>query len=585
LADDDCNHLDVDFIILEGDATILAIEDDIRADLGKVGVHVNTRALAKDDFNAAMVAGDFNLAFSETWGPPYDPHSYAKSWSSPDEAYYAALVGLEAPNTKAVLDQKIADALLVEGEVERGESWSDILNILHDQATEIPFSGKSIPAVVNSRLSGYTPGHQQFDYPIHNIRVASGSKNITLAPGAQTGLFQGVGRLDPHSYRPNEFFSNNWVYEGLVEYGPDGIILPSLAVTWSVADIADGKQKYTFNLREGVKFHDGADWDCSVAKLNLNHVFAPPLTTSDWHGWYGLPEKLESWTCTSTYVLELTSSDSYYPLLQELSYIRPLRMLSPNMFVGGASSDPLTQNSCPMGWGSATLGDVTVTCAGVTGIAGTGRWQHISTVMDSGGEHATTVEFKNFDSHWDSYGGSDGVDHVKLVYYATKADVKAALNSGELDAIIGDGVLDPEDVKEFKGTAGFTVSMTEPLQNRVVVFNTAKAPTNVLKNRKIMIHAVDKAAIIEKELAGLDEPVDSLFSKKAPYCSVDLTPKWDYDIEKAELLNCPEDDESKKLPAGAIAAIVVCAAAVIALTTFIAYMRRKEIQGKPIFTP
>lgn len=154
-----------------------------------------------------------------------------------------------------------------------------------------------------------------------------------------------------------------------------------------------------------------------------------------------------------------------------------------------------------------------------------------------------------------------------------------------MDAVIGDGVLDPEDVKEFKGIAGFTASMTEPLQNRVVVFNTAKAPTNVLKNRKIMIHAVDKAAIIEKELAGLDEPVDSLFSKKAPYCSVDLTPKWDYDIEKAELLNCPEDDESKKLPAGAIAAIVVCAAAVIALTTFIAYMRRKEIQGKPIFTP
>lgn len=110
--------MDVDFIILEGDATILAIEDDIRADLGNVGVHVNTRALAKDDFNAAMVAGDFNLAFSETWGPPYDPHSYAKSWSSPDEAYYAALVGLEAPNTKAVLAQKIADALLVEGEVE-----------------------------------------------------------------------------------------------------------------------------------------------------------------------------------------------------------------------------------------------------------------------------------------------------------------------------------------------------------------------------------------------------------------------------------------------------------------------------------
>jgi ABC-type transport system substrate-binding protein len=395
-----------------------------------------------------MVAGDFNLAFSETWGPPYDPHSYATSWSAPDEAYYAALKGLPAPNTQAVLGQKIAETLLVEGEVERGESWGEILNILHDAATEIPFSGKSIPAVISNRLSGYQPGHQQFDYPVHNLRVVSGSKNLTLSPGAQTGLFTGVGRLDPHSYRPNEFFANNWVYEGLVEYGPDGAILPSLALSWSVTDITGGKQKYAFNLRQGVKFHDGTDWKCSVAKLNLDHVFAKPLTTSDWHGWYGLPEKLESWNCVSDYVLELTSSDSYYPLLQELSYIRPLRMLSPNAFVGGAASDPNTQNSCPTGWGTATLnGYPDVVCAGTTDIAGTGRWKHEVTVMDATGDHATRVDFKRFHDHWDAYGGADGVDFVNIIYYATSADVKAALDNGSLDAVIGDGVMDPSDVK------------------------------------------------------------------------------------------------------------------------------------------
>ena len=42
---------------------------------------------------------------------------------------------------------------------------------------------------------------------------------------------------------------------------------------------------------------------------------------------------------------------SYYPLLQELSFIRPLRFMSPTMFVGGLGSDALTQNSCPTGWG------------------------------------------------------------------------------------------------------------------------------------------------------------------------------------------------------------------------------------------
>jgi len=46
-AADDCNSLAVDFIILDGDATITALEDDIRADLEKVGVTVNLRALQR----------------------------------------------------------------------------------------------------------------------------------------------------------------------------------------------------------------------------------------------------------------------------------------------------------------------------------------------------------------------------------------------------------------------------------------------------------------------------------------------------------------------------------------------------------
>lgn len=88
-----CTSQSLDFIVLKGDATLAAIEDDIRADLQKVGISVTTRFLEKDDFNSNMTTGNFNLCFSETWGPPYDPHSYAASWRSPDEAHFAALKG------------------------------------------------------------------------------------------------------------------------------------------------------------------------------------------------------------------------------------------------------------------------------------------------------------------------------------------------------------------------------------------------------------------------------------------------------------------------------------------------------------
>ena len=52
------------------------------------------------------------------------------------------------------------------------------------------------------------------------------------------------------AHRPNEFFANNWVYEGLVSYGADGSIKPSLAESWSVATRATGDTVITFNLRK-----------------------------------------------------------------------------------------------------------------------------------------------------------------------------------------------------------------------------------------------------------------------------------------------------------------------------------------------
>ena len=53
------------------------------------------------------------------------------------------------------------------------------------------------------------------------------------------------------------------------------------------------------------------------------------------------------------------------------------------------------------------------------------------------------------------------------------------------------------------------------------------------------IHAVDKASIVDSELGGEDEVVTQLFSENVPYCDLDLTPKFDYDLDKAVLLNCP----------------------------------------------
>ena len=95
-----------------------------------MGITVNTRLLDKEAFNEAMVSGDFNMAFSESWGAPYDPQAFAASWATPDEAYYAALSGLAPPYTQDVLNEKVQAALTMKSEPAREEAWTEILSAL-----------------------------------------------------------------------------------------------------------------------------------------------------------------------------------------------------------------------------------------------------------------------------------------------------------------------------------------------------------------------------------------------------------------------------------------------------------------------
>ena len=97
--------------------------------------------------------------------------------------------------------------------------------------------------------------------------VACGDKNKEETKGENTekktltiSWNQDVGFLNPHAYLPDQFITQGMVYEGLVNYGENGEILPSLAESWDISE--DGKT-YTFHLRKGVKFSDGSDFNAA----------------------------------------------------------------------------------------------------------------------------------------------------------------------------------------------------------------------------------------------------------------------------------------------------------------------------------
>ena len=283
---------------------------------------------------------------------------------------------------------------------------------------------------------------------------------------------------------------------------------------------AGSGHEYRFQLRQGVQFHDGAAWDCSVAKLNFDHVLAKPLTTGDWHGWYDLVTQVKSWSCNAANEFVVTTQDKYYPLLQELTYIRPLRMLSPTMFANGASTDPTTHNSCHAGWGSITGNGETITCAGILGVSGTGPYRYNETLPNG------DVRFDRNEAHR----SQPKVETIIVKKYASHADVMAALQDGTLDAVLGAGVLEPVDLRtlQINHADEFQVFLGPPIMNRVIILNSNKAPTDGPPAPQSH-HACCQQGrqSLTKNYMVWQSPVDALFPKNAPYCDVDLTSRSD----------------------------------------------------------
>jgi len=138
-----------------------------------------------------------------------------------------------------------------------------------------------------------------------------------------------------------------------------------------------------------------------------------------------------------------------------------------------------------------------------------------------------------------------------IKHYADSDAIAAALLDSTLDVAVGDKVLKPQQVQEFQRKHAVTHSFVDgpPLLNQIVVMNAAKAPTDDLEVRKLIMHSIDKARIVADELYGQAQVADSMFPKDAPYCDIELTPRWAYDLQKAQLMNCQPTPEGAQAAA------------------------------------
>jgi peptide/nickel transport system substrate-binding protein len=101
---------------------------------------------------------------------------------------------------------------------------------------------------------------------------SSGKDTITFAQGADPR------GLDPALVDDGEsakVMAN--IYENLLDYAPDSTeVIPSLAT--ELPTVSDDGLAYTFKLRQGVKFHDGTDFNAEAVKFNIDRQLAPLVT-------------------------------------------------------------------------------------------------------------------------------------------------------------------------------------------------------------------------------------------------------------------------------------------------------------------
>ncbi len=307
-----------------------------------------------------------------------------------------------------------------------------------------------------------------------------------------------VGPLNPHMYSPSQMFAQAMVYEPLVRYQADGAVAPWLATSWKASE--DGRE-YTFTIRKGVTFSDGEPFDAAAVKKNFDAV----ILNHENHDWLELVNQLhgveeaggEAVTVIDDHTVKLTLKDPYYPILQELALIRPVRFLSPAAF--------------------PESGD---TSQGMKAPIGTGPWKIVEMVK---GEYDL---FERNEAYW----GEKPAMKQLVVKVIPDSNARAvAFDTGEIDLIYGSGghgggQLGLDTFQRYQQMGAVKTAVSPPLATRAMALNTNRFPTDDHAVRKAILHAVNKPAMVEHIFLGVEPQADTLFAPSMPYCDLGLAP-------------------------------------------------------------
>jgi ABC-type transport system substrate-binding protein len=289
-------------------------------------------------------------------------------------------------------------------------------------------------------------------------------------PNPKSGgvLRYGVTMRPPHfdihqSGTINNLGSQGCMFDNLVRHDPRDsgkTIIPDLAHSWEIAK--DGKT-YTFFLRKGVQFHDGAELTAEDVKATFDRIAKPPQGIN-------IPRSILFKT-----VSEINARDPY-TVEFKLSEPRP-----PSFMMAAIAS----------GWNvivrKKTLEDNNYNLRKVEIYAGTGPFRSVRRV-----ENEIWVMEKN-PNYWNKgLPYLDGIEFYHALPFST--ELGSAILSGRVDYI---RITDPVTARKAKATPGLSTTAFNQSVIQGTWVNGKRKPFDDPRVRRALHLAFDRPALID----------------------------------------------------------------------------------------
>jgi len=265
------------------------------------------------------------------------------------------------------------------------------------------------------------------------------------------------------------------MYEGLLKYAADSTkVEPSLAESWEISP--DGLT-YTFKLKQGVKFHDGTDFNADAVKFNIDRQL-PPKVTADmgYAGFVFGSVKDVTVVDPNTVKINLTQKNTAFLANLAMSLAAP--MVSPKALTDGKNS----VMEAPVGTGPYKFV----------------KWNK--------GENVVLV--RN-DEYW---GEKAKTKNIIFRFIADNSARVLALNNGEVDMIDG---IDATVVDKIK-SGGDKLFEAAGMNVNYMAYNTTTAMFKDAEARKSVSQAINVDELVKSLYQGYSDKATTILPTFVP---------------------------------------------------------------------